>query len=118
MPIVYHEDLPREPFPHGATYQTIVGDAEGSTPVRLGLQTSPHGYSTGTHWHPYVEILTVLEGEGEAWMEGEAQPVKLGPGMTLVLPAHVKHGFRVTGPTPLKTLGVHCSPHRVVERDG
>jgi hypothetical protein len=34
MPVVEHAKVPREPFPGGATYQTLVGDAEGSTPVR------------------------------------------------------------------------------------
>ena len=35
MPIIHHSDVPVEPFAGGATYQTIVGDAEGSTPVRV-----------------------------------------------------------------------------------
>ena len=26
MPVVYHEKVPHEPFPGGATYQTTVGD--------------------------------------------------------------------------------------------
>jgi mannose-6-phosphate isomerase-like protein (cupin superfamily) len=117
MPVVYHSHVPREPFPDGATYQTVVGDAEGSTPVRLGIQTSPQGYSTGTHSHPYMEILTILAGEGEAWMDGEPGPIRIAPGMTLVLPANVRHGFRVTGTSPLETLGVHVSPRRIVERD-
>ena len=44
------------------TYQTLVGDTEGSTPVRVGIQTSPPGYATPIHSHPYMEILTILEG--------------------------------------------------------
>ncbi len=50
----------------GATYQTIVGDDGGTTPIRLGLQVSPPGYTTGTHAHPYMEVVTVIEGKGEA----------------------------------------------------
>jgi mannose-6-phosphate isomerase-like protein (cupin superfamily) len=34
--------------------------------------------------------------------------------MTLVFPAGVRHQFRTLGGTPLKTLGVHVSPHRIV----
>lgn len=116
MPIVELGDVWREPFANGATYQTIVGDDEGSTPLRVGVQTSPPGYSTGTHSHPYLEVVSVIEGEGEAWIEGQDGVVGIGPGTTLVLPAGVKHGFRATGPGLLKTYGVHASPTRIVER--
>ena len=114
MPVVKHATVPHEPFPGGATYQTLVGDAEGGTPVRLGLQTSPPGYKTPLHSHPYWEILTVVEGEGEAWIEGSDDLIALAPGMTLVFPANVRHQFRTLGCEPLKTLGVHTSPHRIV----
>ena len=32
MPITRLDDVPKEAFPSGATYQTIVGDAAGSAP--------------------------------------------------------------------------------------
>jgi quercetin dioxygenase-like cupin family protein len=113
MPVVIHEDVPFDPFRTGATYQTVVGDAQGSTPLRIGIQTSSPGYRTPLHSHPYMEALTILEGEGEAWMEGGA-PFPVQPGMTLVFPAHTRHWFRATGARPLKTCGVHASPHRIV----
>ena len=113
MPVIHHENVPRESFTGGATYQTLVGDAHGSTPLRIGIQTSPPGYTTPTHAHPYMEVLTVLEGHGEGWIEGEDGILKLEPGITLVFPANVRHWFRAAGSEPLKTLGVHASPHRV-----
>src|SRR6188508_3062437 len=70
MPVIVHADVPSEPFVGGATYQHVVGDRHGSTPFRIGIQTSPPGYRTPLHSHPYTEALTILEGEGEAWMEG------------------------------------------------
>ena len=117
MPIIRLEDVPKEQFPNGATYQTIVGDDSGSTPVRVGIQVSPPGFSTGTHSHPYMEVVSVIEGVGEAWIEGQAGTEAIGPGSTLVLPAGVKHGFRVTGSGPMKTYGVHASPRRIVDRE-
>ena len=116
MPIIRLEDVPKEPLPSGATYQTIVGDDAGSTPVRVGVQVSPPGYSTGTHSHPYMEVVSVIEGVGEAWIEGHEGVVTIGPGTTLVLPPGVEHGFRVTGTSLMKTYGVHASPQRVVDR--
>jgi quercetin dioxygenase-like cupin family protein len=114
MPVVYHQDVPQEPFTGGATYQTLVGDKDGSTPVRIGIQTSPVGYATPTHSHPYMEIITVLEGQGEAWMEGQEELVPLMPGVTLVFPPNLRHWFRVVGAQPLKTYGVHASSQRIV----
>ncbi len=114
MPVVYHGDVAAEPFKGGATYQALVGDEQGSTPIRVGIQTSPPGYRTALHSHPYLETITVLEGEGEAWLQGSDSLVQLRPGVTLVLPPHVRHWFRATGQRPLKTYGVHASPHRIV----
>ena len=116
MPIVKLDDVEKQNFPNGATYQAIVGDDKGSTPVRGGFQDSPPGYATGTHAHPYMEVVSVIEGTGVAWIEGQGNDISIGPGTTLVLPPNTPHGFKVTGTTPLKTYGVHASPHRIVER--
>lgn len=114
-PIIRHVDVAEEEFPGGATYRTLVGDDAGSTPVRCGIQTSPPGYATPNHSHPYVEIVTVLEGTGEAWIDGLDGTTEIGPGMTMVFPPNTAHGFRVTGDTPLVTHGVHSSSDRIVE---
>jgi mannose-6-phosphate isomerase-like protein (cupin superfamily) len=115
MQVIYHKDVARQDFPGGATYQHLVGDEAGSTPVRLGVQTSEPGYETPYHSHPYMEILTIIAGTGVAWCEGVEGTVELAPGMTVVLPAGKRHAFRVTGTSPLVTHGVHASPHRIVE---
>jgi mannose-6-phosphate isomerase-like protein (cupin superfamily) len=102
-------------FGPGAVYQPIIGDDEGSTPVRTGIQTSQPGYQTGLHAHPYMEVLFVLEGTAEAWTEGhEHEPVTLRPGDTIALPPNVPHAFRVAGDGTLRTLGIHASPQRIV----
>jgi quercetin dioxygenase-like cupin family protein len=114
MPVVYLRDVASEAFKGGATYQTLVGDERGSTPIRVGIQTSPPGYKTPLHSHPYMETITVLEGQGEAWMQDAPDLILLGPGVTLVLRPNVRHWFRATGDLPLKTYGIHASPHRIV----
>lgn len=115
MAIVHHDDVPLESFPGGATYRTLVGDDAGSTPLRTGIQVSPPGYATPSHSHPYLEVVTILDGAGEAWVEGEDATVALAPGVTLVLAPGQVHGFRVTGDAPLTTYGVHASPRRIVD---
>jgi len=118
MPIIQIEDAHREEHESGRIYQTLVGDDVGSTPVRVGIQTSPPGYSTGTHSHPYMEVVTVLDGTGEAWIDSEDNVTVIGPGTTIAAPANTAHGFRNTGTTPLRTMGVHASPTRITHRAG
>lgn len=118
MPVIHVDNVPAEGLHDGATYQTLVGDAAGSTPVRLGLQVSQPGFSTGAHYHPYMEIVTVVEGKGMAWIDGEGGEAPIGPGATMVFPPGVRHWFRVTGDRPMKTYGIHVSPERIVLRDG
>jgi quercetin dioxygenase-like cupin family protein len=103
-------------FGPDATYQLILGDDEGTTPVRTGIQTSHPGYVAPMHSHPYMEILHVLEGTMEAWIEGgEDRPVTLRVGDTIARTPNVPHSFRVVGDQILRTLGTHVSPHRIVD---
>jgi len=113
--VIRHDEVSLERFPGGATYRTLVGDEAGPDEVRIGIQTSPPGYATPLHSHPYTEILTVLEGEGVAWIEGGAQEIALAPGTTVVLPADLPHAFRATGAAALVTYGLHLSSDRVVD---
>jgi len=83
-------------------------------PIRTGIQTSLPGYQTRLHSHPYVEVLTVLEGRGEAWLEDADGVVALEPGVSIAFPANRVHGFRTVGDQPLVTYGVHASDNRIV----
>jgi quercetin dioxygenase-like cupin family protein len=79
LTLIRHADRPTVAFVGGATYQPIIGDDTGEgMPIRTGIQTSPPGYATQLHSHPYVELLTVLEGTGEAWLDGEDGVVVMG----------------------------------------
>ena len=113
--IIRHDDIAQEEFPGGATYRTLFGDDDATTPVRCGIQTSPPGYATPNHAHPYVEIVTVLEGTGETWIDGQDGTTDIGPAITMVFPPNTAHGFRVTGDAPLVTYGVHSSSDRIVD---
>ena len=96
-----------------AVRQNLTGD--DGLPVLTGVQTSQPGYRTRLHAHPYVECLFVLEGTMEAWLEGqEDTPSRLGPGDMIALPADVPHVFRNAGDVPLRHLGIHASPTRIV----
>ena len=101
-------------------YQPLLGDDAGTTPVRTGIQTCQPGYVAHTHSHPYIEIIHILEGTAEAWVEGqEDSKVRLEVGDTIAMPPETPHSFRVVGDKPMRLLGTHVSPKRIVNyRDG
>jgi mannose-6-phosphate isomerase-like protein (cupin superfamily) len=107
-------------FGPDATYQPILGDDAGSTPIRTGIQTSQPGYVAPVHWHPYLEVLHILDGVAEAWVDGqEDRKVTLRRGDTIAIPPQVPHSFRVVGDDVLRLLGTHVSPKRIVDyKDG
>jgi mannose-6-phosphate isomerase-like protein (cupin superfamily) len=107
-------------FGANATYQPIIGDDQGSTPLRTGIQTSQPGYAAPVHSHPYMEVLHILDGVAEAWIDGQQdRAVTLRKGDTIAIPPGVAHSFRVVGDEVLRLLGTHASPTRIVEyKDG
>ena len=116
LTVIRIDERPVVDFGGGATYRTIIGDDTGENlPIRTGIQVSPPGYETRIHAHPYVETLTVLEGRGEVWLDGDTSTVALEPGVTVAIPANRKHGFRALGEKPLVTLGIHMHGKRIVE---
>jgi mannose-6-phosphate isomerase-like protein (cupin superfamily) len=120
MKVVRLEDTERVSFGPLSHYQLIVGDDEGSTPVRTGIQTAQPGYAAPVHSHPYVEILHILDGIAEAWIDGEpSSAVVLRKGDTIAVPPETPHAFRVVGDEVLRLLGTHVSPRRIVHyKDG
>jgi quercetin dioxygenase-like cupin family protein len=116
LTVIRHAERPTVTLPGGAAYQPIIGDDTGEgIPIRTGIQTSQPGYTTPLHSHPYTEILTVLEGRGEAWLDGAEDVVAMEPGVTIAVPAHRVHAFRVVGDRPLVTFGIHTFGKRIVD---
>ena len=116
LTVIREDERPEVPFPGGATYRALIGDDNGADiPIRTGIQTSQPGYTTRVHSHPYVEVLTVLSGRGEAWLDGEPGTTAMVSGVTISIPAGRVHGFRVLGDAPLVTYGIHTHPKRIVD---
>jgi mannose-6-phosphate isomerase-like protein (cupin superfamily) len=107
-------------FGADSIYQLILGDDEGTTPIRTGIQTAQPGYAAPVHSHPYMEVLHILDGAAEAWVDGqEDRKVTLRKGDTIAIPPEVPHSFRVVGDEVLRLLGTHVSPRRIVNyKDG
>jgi len=114
--VVRLDQIERVSFGPLSHYQPIIGDDAGSTPLRTGIQTARPGYVAPVHSHPYLEVLHILDGSAEAWIEGqEDRAVVLRKGDTIALPPHTPHSFRVVGDQELRLLGTHASPTRIVD---
>ena len=93
-------------------YHPLVAD--GDTPVRTGIQTTAPGYVAPMHFHPYTELLFIIEGEAEVWLQGEEdKPHRLKAGDCVALPPDIPHSFKVVGDKAMKLLGIHSSPTRI-----
>jgi quercetin dioxygenase-like cupin family protein len=66
------------------------------------------GTGAPTHLHAVEEILTVLHGEAEIWIEGELRASNAG--QSVVIPAGRKHGFRNVGTETLHVLATLAAP--------
>ena len=118
--VIRLDDTERVSFGPLSHYQPIVGDDAGGAPVRTGIQTAQPGYAAPVHSHPYIEILHILDGVAEAWIDGRPESrVVLRKGDTIAVPPETPHAFRVVGDQVLRLLGTHVSPKRIVNyQDG
>jgi mannose-6-phosphate isomerase-like protein (cupin superfamily) len=64
--------------------------------------------SPPTHSHPVEEVLTVLAGEADMWIDD--WHATLAARQSLLIPAHRKHGFRNAGTDILHIHAVLSSP--------
>jgi len=81
--------------------------AGGENRITSGMSVYPVGSGAPLHSHNCDEHVTVLEGEAEVVMDGEA--TKLERFDTAYVPSPLPHLFRNTGDTPLRILWVYTS---------
>lgn len=101
--------------------QEPVGRGEGITSVpltptplagqafRMGITSFPPGTSIPLHSHNTIEQVTVLEGEGEAELNGERLPAR--PYDTTQIPSGEIHRFLNTGTNVMRILWVYGAAH-------
>lgn len=113
MSVINHSELPVEPFRGGSTTRPWL-----ETPLVQRRCTSASNSSSGLQDRASLAPLHAdhrARGEGEAWLEDSGGVVAAQPGVSLVMPAGMKHWFAATGDRPLRIMGVHASPQRIVE---
>lgn len=108
MEFVTHQDHPREEWRPGVETRMLISVHTGARELCIFEQWVAPGSGTPTHAHPVEEVLSVLSGEAEMWIDAER--AVLGAGQSLVIPARRKHGFRNTGAVTLHIHAVLASP--------
>jgi quercetin dioxygenase-like cupin family protein len=89
----------------GVRTRLHAGAATGATQLCVLEQWCDPGTGAPTHTHFEVEeLIAVLEGEAEFWVDGERRRVPAGE--TILLPPFSRHGFTNAGEGVLHTLAV------------
>jgi quercetin dioxygenase-like cupin family protein len=92
----------------GVETRMLVSASNGAAELCIFEQWIEPGTGAPTHAHPVEEVLTVLEGEAEMWLDETRMVVSAG--QTLIVPAGRKHGFRNAGTATLHVHAVLASP--------
>ena len=95
MQIVDHNRQPREEWRDGVLTRMHISAVTGAVHLCISEQWCEPGKGAPTHLHAVEEILTVLEGNAEIWVEDER--LVLAADQSTIVPAGRKHGFRNTG---------------------
>ena len=106
MRVVDHERQSREEWRAGV-YTACVSRL---SLARCNPASSSNGASRLGRRHIYTlsEVLTVLEGQAEFWIENEREAVTAG--QSVIVPAGRRHGFRNTGVTTLHVQATLAAP--------
>ncbi|RWA67563.1 cupin domain-containing protein [Mesorhizobium sp. M1C.F.Ca.ET.193.01.1.1] len=108
MDIVKHEDQPRENWRTGVETRMHTAAANGAAELCIFEQWVAPGMGAPTHRHSVEEVLTVIAGEAEMWIDD--RHAVLTTGQSLIIPALRRHGFRNVGPGTLHIHAVLASP--------
>ncbi|MDQ6437661.1 cupin domain-containing protein [Mesorhizobium sp. LHD-90] len=107
MKTISHAEQSREEWRAGVETQMHISASNGSTQLCMFEQWVDSGMGAPTHSHPVEEVLTVVSGEAEIWIDDEAN-ILFG-GQSVVVPPNRRHGFRNTGSKALHIRAVLAS---------
>jgi mannose-6-phosphate isomerase-like protein (cupin superfamily) len=108
MQTIDHQRQPIEEWRLGVTTRMHVSSVMGSMQLCLFEQWCEHGRGAPMHLHAVEEVLTVLEGTAEMWIEDERTTLKAGQSM--IIPAGRRHGFSNIGETTLHVQAILAAP--------
>ncbi len=108
MRVLDHNNQPLEEWRPGVRTRMRVSAVAGSVQLCVFEQWCDPGKGAPTHLHAVEEVLSVMAGEAEVWVEDET--VSVTAGHSVVVPAGRKHGFRNSGTGTLHVMATLASP--------
>ncbi|HEX2018966.1 MAG TPA: cupin domain-containing protein [Aurantimonas sp.] len=103
-----HTDGEREKWREGVMTQMRISALAGSHQICIFEQWCEPGLGAPTHHHAVEEVLEVMAGRAEIWVEAERQSVE--PNQSVLIPAGARHGFRNIGEDILRVRATVASP--------
>jgi len=107
---------PMEEWRPGVLTRMQVSAATGTTAICMFEQWISPGSGARRHTHPVEEVLTVLSGEAELWLDNVWQTASAG--RSLVIPAGREHGFRNTSSGILHLHAILAAPRFEASYEG
>jgi mannose-6-phosphate isomerase-like protein (cupin superfamily) len=95
MRVIAHSKQQFEDWRDGVRTRMLVSAVNGAAQLCIFEQWVSPETGAPTHHHPVEEVLTVISGKAEMWIDDDH--AVLTEGASLVIPAHRKHGFRNVG---------------------
>ena len=108
MRIVDHAGQEREQWRPGVLTRMRASAMMGSVQLCVFEQWCDPGCGAPTHLHAVEEVLTVLDGKAEVWVDEDH--ATLTAGHSVIVPAGHKHGFRNIGETTLHMEAILAEP--------
>ena len=108
MDIIDHAGEPLDEWRPGVVTRMLVSALTGAERLCVFEQFCEPGTGAPTHLHTVEEVLSVLDGTAEVWLDEER--ATLAAGQSVVVPAGRKHGFRNTGPATLHVRATLAAP--------
>jgi len=112
---IEHAAQPLEDWREGVKTRMHVSACNGATQLCIFEQWVAPALGAPEHQHPVEEVLTVLSGEADVWIDDTH--TALTNGQSVVVPALKMHGFRNTGSETLRCLRRQFSRQAMTVRD-
>ena len=108
MRVLDHERQTSEEWRAGVRTRMRVSAVTGSVQLCQFEQWCEPGAGAPTHLHAVEEVLTVLAGEADVWLDNER--TRMAAGQSLIIPAGRKHGFCNIGNCVLHMFATLAAP--------
>lgn len=108
MRIVRDHDRPLDEWRRGVDTRMLVSAQTGAAQLTVFEQHCAPGHGAPSHLHAVEEVLRILAGRAEVWVEDDR--AVLDAGSSVIIPAGATHGFTNVADDTLRVLAILAAP--------